>query len=48
MLRLLAFTAHQVGAIARSAHSFEPGENRIGSPPFRSTLMTSAPSSASW
>ena len=47
-LRLLPLIASQDGAMPRSAHSRDSGVRRMSSPSRRSTLITSAPSSASW
>ena len=47
-LRLLELMAIKPVAMLRPAHSLLSGLRRMSSPPGRSILMTSAPSSASW
>ena len=38
----------EYGAMLRAAHSGAPGARRMSSPPWRPTLITSAPRRASW
>ena len=47
-LRLLPLIAIHDGAMPRAAHSRDSGVRRASSPSRRSTLITSAPSKASW
>jgi hypothetical protein len=47
-LRFPAFAAIQPGPIRRSDHSGETADARMSSPASGSTLITSAPCSASW